>query len=142
MPLTSSPAGQLKLSFDAIFYYVRNMEESTAFYRDVLGLPVASRDYVTRFDLDGVLFELVPCPPGSAVPGGGNARLCFGVSNLEETLKELCARGVEPSPVKHEKGGSIAFFHDPDGNELCLWQYEPAKGPRELVESAQIPHHA
>jgi catechol 2,3-dioxygenase-like lactoylglutathione lyase family enzyme len=126
------------LSFDAVFNYVTDVEESIAFYRDTLGLQLVSCDYVARFDIDGVLFELVPLPPGTVVPGNGNARLCFGVSNLENTLKQLHARGIKTSEIKNKKGGRIAFFRDPDGNELSLWQYENVEDPKALVKSAEL----
>ena len=61
MPAAESTS-KLKLSFDAVFYYTVDIEKSIAFYRDVLGFPLKSRDYVARFDFDGVLFELVPAP--------------------------------------------------------------------------------
>ncbi len=131
-----APARKLSLSFDAVFYYVTHMEESIAFYRDTLGLPMVSHDYVARFDVDGVLFELVPVPPGTVVPGNGNARLCFGVSDLEMTLEQLHARGIQTSDIKTKIGGKIAFFRDPDGNELSLWEGEKEDDPRELVKSA------
>ncbi len=127
-----------KLSFDAVFYYVTNIEQAIAFYRDGLGLPLVSRDHVARFDVDGVLVELVPLPPGSVVPGNGNARLCFAVSDLSETLDQLHARGIGTSNIKNKKGGKIAFFHDPDGNELSLWQYDTVEGAEELVHSAEL----
>src|SRR5208283_3628611 len=77
-----SSTGKLKLSFDTVFYYVTDMESSIAFYRDVLGPPLTSHDYVARFDLDGVLVELVLAPtPGAAVHRTGNARLCVAVSD-------------------------------------------------------------
>ncbi|MFZ1916157.1 MAG: VOC family protein [Terriglobales bacterium] len=133
-----SSTGKLKLSFDTVFYYVTNMEASVAFYRDVLGIPLASHDYVARFDLDGVLVELVPAPAGAAVPGTGNARLCFAVSDLKETVEQLHARRIETSAIEHKKGGELAFFCDPDGNELCLWQYDHVEGANELVKSAGI----
>ncbi len=136
MRLSSST--KLKLSFDAVFYYVTDIQTSIAFYRDTLGLPMVSRDYVARFDLEGVLVELVPVPPGSVVPGNGNARLCFSVSNVEETLGELHARGIETSLIKKKHGGKLAFFHDPDGNELCLWEYAKVEDPREIVKSAVL----
>ena len=138
MVFSSPPCSKLKLSFDAVFYYVSDIEESIAFYRDTLGLPLVSQDYVARFDLDGVLIELVPMPPGSVVPGSGNARLCFAVSDLRETLELLHARGVATSDMKNKKGGTIAFFRDPDGNELSIWQYQQAGGPTELVHSAEM----
>ena len=117
------PASELKLKFDAVYYHVTNMEKSIAFYRDVLGLRLTSRDYVARFDLDGVLFELVPNPHGNVLPGTGNARLSLGVADIRQATGELQARGVASTPVKEEPGGLLSYFKDPDGNELCLWQY-------------------
>jgi catechol 2,3-dioxygenase-like lactoylglutathione lyase family enzyme len=117
------PTPELKLKFDAVYYHVSNMEKSIAFYRDVLGFRLVSRDYVARFDLDGVLFELVPNPPGNALPGTGNARLSLGVSDIQQAARDLRARGVTTTPVKDEPGGKLSYFKDPDGNELCLWQY-------------------
>jgi catechol 2,3-dioxygenase-like lactoylglutathione lyase family enzyme len=137
-PAMQPSTGKLKLSFDSVFYYVTNMETSIAFYRDTLGLPLASQDYVARFELDGVLIELVPAPPGTAFPGNGNARLCFGVSDLNETTEQLRAGGIATSKIEHKKGGELAFFRDPDGNELCLWQYDKVEGLNELVKSAEL----
>src|SRR5208337_4345889 len=128
---SSSSSSKLKLSFDTVFYYVTDMEASIAFYRGTLGLPLVSQDYVARFDLDGVLIELVPVPPGSVVPGNGNARLCFSVANLQETLDEMRTRGIATSDIQNKRGGKLAFFRDPDGNELCLWQCAEAENARE-----------
>jgi catechol 2,3-dioxygenase-like lactoylglutathione lyase family enzyme len=133
---THNSTNKLKLSFDTVFYYVTDMEASINFYRETLGLPLVSQDYVARFDLDGVLIELVPLPPGSVVPGSGNARLCFSVANLHEAVEQMRARGVCTSKIKEQKDGRLAFFRDPDGNELCLWEYAKVEDPREIVESA------
>ena len=133
-----SSSSKLKLSFDAVFYYVTDMEASIAFYRDTLGLPLVSHDYVARFELDGVLIELVHLPPGSVVPGSGNARLCFAVDNLQETLDQMHARGIATSDIKDKKGGKLVFFRDPDNNELCLWEYTEPEGVREIVNSASL----
>ena len=114
---------EFKLTFDAVYYHVQDMEESVAFYRDILGFHLISRDYVARFDLGGVLFELVPNPPDNVLPGTGNARLSLGVTDIHQATQELNARGVATSPIKEEPGGLLSYFKDPDGNELCLWQY-------------------
>lgn len=134
-----SSSSKLKLSFDTVFYYVTDMEASIAFYRDTLGLPLVSHDYVARFDLDGVLIELVRRPPGSVVRGSGNARLCFSVENLQETLEQMHARGIPTSDIKNKKGGKLALFRDPDDNELCLWEYAEPEGLREIVNLASLP---
>ncbi len=72
----------LKLTFDAVYYHVSDMEESITFYRDVLGFHLTSRDYVARFDIDGVLFKLVPNPAINVLPGKGNARVSFIVPDI------------------------------------------------------------
>ena len=138
MAPSPSSSRKLKLSFDTVFYYVADMEASIAFYRNTLGLPLVSEDFVARFDVDGVLVELVPVPPGSVVPGNGNARLCFSVSDVDETVEQLRARGIETSDIKIKKNGRLAFFHDPDDNELCLWEYARAEDAREIVKSALL----
>ncbi len=120
MAATATP--RLGLKFDAIYYHVSDMDRAIAFYRDTLGIPLVSRDYVARFDLDGVLFELVP-NPAEKIPGTGNARLSLETRDIYATCRALEAKGVGTTPVKKEPGGLLALFHDPDGNELCLWQY-------------------
>ncbi len=116
----AAPAFNFK--FDAIYYHVFDMDKAIAFYRDVLGFRLTSRDYVARFNIDGVLFELVPNPPDNALPGTGNARLSIGVSDIKKAISELQGRGVKTTPVKSEPGGLMSLFKDPDGNEICLWQ--------------------
>jgi len=134
----SNAPSKLKLSFDTVFYYVTDMEASIAFYRDTLGLPLVSQEYVAQFDLDGVLIELVPLPPGSVVPGNGNARLCFSVANLQDAIDQMHSRGVATSKVKEQRDGRLAFFRDPDGNELCLWEYAKVEDPREILALAPM----
>ena len=116
------PDSPFKFSFDAVYYHVKDMEKAIGFYRNVLGFPLQSRDYVARFKVDGVLFELVPAPDGQAITGSGNARLSLGVSNIEDAIRYLDSKGVKTTAAKQEVGGMLSLFHDPDGNELCLWQ--------------------
>ena len=109
--------------FDCVFYYVSEMERAVRFYRDVLGFKSISQDVVARFDVAGVLFELVPAPDRSKLQGTGNARLCLRVKNIEQALQQLRAQGVRVSQAQPKANGILAFFDDPDGNEVCLWQY-------------------
>jgi len=118
----TNASSELKFKFDAVFYYVNDLEKSIAFYQEKLGFPLVSRDYVARFNVNGVLFELVPHSSGTVVAASGNARLSLGTDDIHQAVRQLRARGVTTSEVKEETGGLLAFFHDPDGNELCLWQ--------------------
>ncbi len=113
----------MKFKFDCIFYYVSDIERSIRFYSDVLGLKVQSQDFVARFDADGVLFELVPSTDKTKVGSGGNARLCLQVESLDATLRELKQKNVRVEQPKSEHGGRLGSFYDPDGNEICLWEY-------------------
>ena len=111
-----------KFSFDAVYYHVKDMERAMQFYQRILGFPLQSRDYVARFTVDGVLFELVPLHNGDVVAGPGNARLSLKVANIDDAVRYLESRDVKATAPKQEIGGKISLFHDPDGNELCLWQ--------------------
>ncbi|MEI7987806.1 MAG: VOC family protein [Chloroflexota bacterium] len=113
----------MKIKFDCVFYYVRNLDAAIRFYEDTLGMQLISRDAVARFDVDGVLFELVPLGEGESVSGSGNARLCLEVQNIEQTVQELKERGVPVGAVHTVSNGALATFEDADGNELVLWQY-------------------
>ncbi len=120
MTKTTESAG---FHFDAVFYYVSDLERSIRFYRDVLGFKLVSRDDVARFDVDGVLFELVPAPEGNALGGHGNARLCLHVPDVAQALNELRDQGVSIRPPESKSTGILGRFCDPDGNEICLWEY-------------------
>lgn len=113
----------MEFHFDCVFYYVDDMERSVAFYSNVLGLRLSSRDAVARFDIDGVLFELCPRPEGERLEGAGNARLVLKVQDIAEAAEFLKAKAVGVSQVRDVENGRLATFNDPDGNEVCLWQY-------------------
>jgi len=113
----------MKLQFDCVFYYVSDIESAVRFYSDVLGFKLSSRDFVARFHVDGVLFELVPKTDKTKVSGAGNARLCLKVDDIQAALEELKQKGVVTSGAQKETGGILASLYDPDGNEICVWQY-------------------
>ncbi len=110
----------MRYKFDAVFYYVTDLDRAVRFYTDVLGMKLTSRDFVARFDIDGVLFELVPA---DHVEGNGNARLCLAVEDIEAARRDLASRGIATAPGQHKSNGWLTSFRDPDGNEICLWQY-------------------
>ena len=109
----------MKFQFDAVFYYVSDLDRAIRFYTDILEMRLVSRDAVARFDVDGVLFELVPGKAG----GEGNARLCLRVEDINVAGAELQSKAVQVSEVEVKSNGKLAFFRDPDGNEIALWEY-------------------
>ena len=113
----------LRFSFDCVFYYVTDIDRALSFYQQVLGLKLTSKDNVARFDIDGVLFELVPACDGKTRGDQGNARLCLKVDAIQEAILYLQTQGVPVSEVQEKTNGALASFTDPDGNEICMWQY-------------------
>ncbi len=113
----------MNLHFDCLFYYVRDLPTAMRFYSGVLGFSLSSQDTVARYDLDGVLFELVPAEDETQLSGSGNARLCLEVKDVEQAATELRAKGLQVGSVHAVKNGRLASFQDPDGNELVLWEY-------------------
>jgi predicted enzyme related to lactoylglutathione lyase len=109
--------------FDSIFYYVRDLPAAIRFYSGVLGLSLSSQDTIARYDLDGVLVELIPAEAEAQLPGGGNARLCLKVEDIELAARHLRSKGIQVGSVHAVENGRLASFQDPDGNELVLWEY-------------------
>ena len=118
----------MQFRFDAIFYYVSDLHRAIEFYTNVLGFKLTSRDVVARFDVDGVLFELVPTEDESKLNGIGNGRLCLQVEEMQAALGQLRAKGIATFSAHPKTGGVLACFHDPDGNEICLWEYAKTGG--------------
>jgi len=110
--------------FDCVFHYVCDMEKAISFYSDVLGLRLVSRDIVTRFDIDGVLFELVPKQDKRQLEGAGNARLCLKVDDISQAVEFLKAKGVHAGEIQKVENGKLVSFEDPDGNEIYVWEYD------------------
>ena len=109
--------------FDCVFYYCSDLDRSIRFYTDILGFQFLSRDAVARLAVDGVLFELVPFSGEHELAAAGNARLCLRVDDVAAALAELKGKGVRVHPPEDKGGGVLGRFQDPDGNEVCLWQY-------------------
>jgi catechol 2,3-dioxygenase-like lactoylglutathione lyase family enzyme len=112
----------MEFHFDCVFYYVKDLDRAIEFYTSVIGLRLTSRDTVARFDIDGVLFELVPSQEPATLSGRGNARLTLSVSEIEAATIALRRQGVPVSNVRDVSNGRLAALTDPDGNEIMLWQ--------------------
>jgi methylmalonyl-CoA/ethylmalonyl-CoA epimerase len=104
---------------------VTDVERSTAFYRDVVGLPFlfAAPPGLAFFDCDGV--RLMLDGPAADRAGRGSV-LYFRVDDLQAAFGLLSDRGVafeaEPHLVARMPDHELwmAFFRDPDGNLLAL----------------------
>ncbi|HMQ35021.1 MAG TPA: VOC family protein [Chloroflexaceae bacterium] len=115
--------------------YTADFERLHAFYTGVLGLEEVGRfegHPIVFLDAGGTVLELVGGEGAAEPRGQGWNHLALEVADLDAAVAALEAGGVvfhsppEPFPPEAPRA-RIAFFRDPDGNLLEL--YQPL-GPR------------
>ncbi|MFV2062267.1 MAG: methylmalonyl-CoA epimerase [Chloroflexota bacterium] len=124
---------------------VRDIESALAMYRDTLGMPL---ELVLPIESDGVTIaflaigetkiELVqPTDPSTGVArflekkGEGFHHVCVETADVDGTLSDLAARGVELIDDAARKGaeGPVAFLHPRSCNGVLVELIEAPGGP-------------
>ena len=106
--------------------FVTDMDRAVSFYTETLGLRLTFRagDHWASLDAgDGFQLGLHPASPRGAAPGThGAISVGFAVDEpIEDVVAGLQRLGVEfRGPVGDEGRLKLAYFADPDGNELYL----------------------
>jgi len=106
-----------------IMITVSNMERSTAFYRDILGLSLqfSSPDW-TQFEVGGVQVALHIAGPNRRVNAEVGDNFGFYIDDMDKTLDELTSRGAEVAYRTEEDFGTLSAIKDPDGYTIQLCQ--------------------
>jgi lactoylglutathione lyase len=110
---------------------VSDMEQTIAFYREVLGLEVIERKTSPRgshlaflkVPNSDELIELTSFPPSGPVKVQEDlVHLAFQVESLDETIASLTATGVKitDGPTRTASGSRFLFIDAPDGYEIEL----------------------
>ncbi len=111
---------------NVVYLYVRDVERSLAFYRDVLGLPLEhhpSDPHWAEARLpNGLRFALHGWSGGGDEPGGGAVRVNFEVDEIDAAVERLRGAGVEVGTIHREQYGAHAEFVDPDGYRFDVFQ--------------------
>ena len=108
-----------------------NYEKSRHYYVDLLGFQVIRENYraeredykidLQLGDCELELFIIKDCPKRQSYPEAyGLRHLAFKVESVEETVKELNARGIQTEPIRTDAytEKKMTFFQDPDGLPL------------------------
>lgn len=105
-----------------------NYDATRAFYTETLGFPIVGQIPGTEtvfIGIGGTTIELSRAKEGEERqnPVCGWMHLAFEVDDVEATYQELAAKGVA-FHIEPRSFGDIhfAFFRDPDGNPLELFQ--------------------
>lgn len=107
------------------------MDQTIAFYRDVLGLEVLERKVSPRgshlaflkIPQSEELIELCSFPPSGPVTVQEDlVHLAFQVESLDETIASLTEQGIQitDGPTATSSGSRFIFIDAPDGYEVEL----------------------
>ena len=130
---------------DHISIAVKDLEEAMSIYSDILGLESKGTEVIEEqktiiatFLVGEVKIELVQStqpdgPVGKFIEkrGEGMHHIAFRVENIDESLKELSARGVKLIDKKARigaGGAKIAFIHPKDMKGVLIELVERAEG--------------
>ena len=108
---------------DFVSVPVTDLERSTVWYRETLGLPQIGEGAWPEFQLgeNVSLYLIDPTNIGREFNGPNHGSIALRVPDVEETKRELEDRGVEFGGEVFDTGVChMAFFADPDGNALML----------------------
>jgi len=108
---------------DFVSVPVTDMERSTTWYRETLGLPQTAEGGFPEFKLgDNVFLYLVdPTPIGGTFTEPHGAPIALRVADVGATREELEGRGIEFVDETFDTGVChMAPFADPDGNRFML----------------------
>jgi catechol 2,3-dioxygenase-like lactoylglutathione lyase family enzyme len=117
---------------DFVSLPVTDLERSTAWYRDTLGLEQTGTGQWPEFRLgeNVFLYLLDPTNVGQTFQGPHTASIALRVPDVAEARAALEAEGVVFDGETFDTGVChMAHFRDPDGNVLMLHRrYAPAEG--------------
>ena len=111
-----------------VFLKSKDPKALTAWYRDVLGIPMESwGGAMLRYDAPGhppmIVFSTFPADSTYFEPSKRETMLNFAVDDLDAFLARLKAKGVEPlKRDDSDPNGHFAWIVDPDGTKIELWQ--------------------
>ncbi len=108
---------------DFVSVPVTDLERSTAWYRETLGLEQTGEGGWPEFRLgeNAFLYLLDPTNVGREFHGPHTAPIALRVADVEAARAELSARGIEFQGETFDTGVChMAHFSDPDGNVFML----------------------
>jgi methylmalonyl-CoA/ethylmalonyl-CoA epimerase len=125
---------------DHIGIAVRNLDETIAFYRDVMGLEVSSTELFNGMKIaflrigDSELELLEDLTPEGAIArhiakrGEGLQHVAYRVGNIDQALAEMRAKGItliDEQPRPGARNARVAFLHPTSTKGVLIELVEP-----------------
>ena len=106
-----------------VYLYVRDLERSLAFYRDLLGIPLeGDENWVETTFRGGTRFALHAVHDNVGELSSGTVHVDFQVEDVDEAAELLRGGGVEVRDTMQDEWGSAVEVIDPDGYTINLFQ--------------------
>jgi predicted enzyme related to lactoylglutathione lyase len=105
-----------------VYLYVSDMARSSAFYRDVLGIPLEGDDDWQEASLGGVRFALHRSREGIGPPSSGTIHISLEVADIDAAAERVRSAGVAVKETMRDEWGTAVQIIDPDGYELYLFR--------------------
>jgi catechol 2,3-dioxygenase-like lactoylglutathione lyase family enzyme len=125
--------------------FVTDMDASIRFYTEALGLKLTNRfgnDWATLKAGETLTIGLHPVSPAYPLPGTkGAVVLGFEIdTTIEVAIARLLDKGIAiKGTVTRSEPGNFANLHDPDGNEIYLWEVNRTAVPEtEAAHAAAV----
>ncbi|GAB4510135.1 MAG: hypothetical protein Tsb0026_11490 [Sulfuricaulis sp.] len=134
-----------------VVFYVRDLEKSTAFYRDVVGLEVAGRIFDGRAAMltGGVTHHELLLIEVGAAPGPLQGRriglyhvgwkIGDSLDDLRRTRDRIQTHGYGIEGISDHTVSQSLYLRDPDGNEIELFVDDPNVDWRHAREWMEAP---
>jgi catechol 2,3-dioxygenase-like lactoylglutathione lyase family enzyme len=113
--------------------YVRDVEKSAPFYRDVLGFgflghaELDGQPYYAEMTAANVKFGLHEPMSAAQEARVGQQRLYFRVADLQAHRARLLAWGAQPDDIRETAWMDMFIVRDPDGNEIVFAVTDPGR---------------
>jgi methylmalonyl-CoA/ethylmalonyl-CoA epimerase len=130
---------------DHIGIAVNNLDETVAFYRQVMGLEVSSTEVFQGMKIaflrigDSELELLEDLTPDGAIArhvatrGEGIQHVAYRVDDIEQELQEMRAKGIElidERPRPGARSARVAFLHPKSTKGVLIELVEPQGSPQ------------
>jgi catechol 2,3-dioxygenase-like lactoylglutathione lyase family enzyme len=113
------PVGAIK-AMNHVTCFVPDVKKSVAFYQDLFGMPILTRqDPGINLATGNGFFGIYPNQAGAT--GGSINHVCFGMENFDAdaVLKQLTDRGIKGN-IRMRGDTKELYFTDPDGLRIQL----------------------
>jgi len=114
-------AAPLVTGLEVVYLYVKDMERSARFYRDLLGIPLAGDPHWQDARLGDTRFALHEWHESVPEPSSGTVSIDFRVDDADAAAERLRGQGAEVREQMREEYGIAYELVDSDGYRVHLF---------------------